>query len=118
MHFTFASQIPPWWGALGGLKFQVIPLGWQNASTFSCRIWDRSNSTNSDSSRFPPRKFVPLSEYSSDGVPRRFTNRCRAARNPSVVREPTNSRCTALIAMHTKRHTYTFTFDLIRPTLT
>lgn len=51
-------------------------------------------------------KYVPLSEYISDGKPRRDVNRFSAAKNVFAVISPTSSKCIALVARHTHKHIY------------
>ncbi|KFD51365.1 hypothetical protein M514_07770 [Trichuris suis] len=45
-------------------------------------------------------RFVPLSEYTTAGVPRRLMKRRKAIRNESMSSEKDTSRWTALVAKH------------------
>ena len=60
------------------------------------------------SSFLAPMKFRPLSLNIFDGVPRLEENLFKARIHASLVRLETSSRCTALVAKHTKRAMYRF----------
>nr|CAI5859533.1 unnamed protein product [Callosobruchus analis] len=47
--------------------------------------------------------FYPLSENILLGKPLRATKRFSIAKNPSVVKEVTSSKCIALVLIHTNR---------------
>ena len=53
-----------------------------------------------------PTKFVPLSEYIHDGLPRLPTKRENAARNDWVDKSLVASKCMAFVAKQTKTQTY------------
>ena len=62
-----------------------------------------------------PTKFLPLSEYTLEGHPRRETNRLKAARNAFAVKSDTASKWMAFVEKHTSNHTYPLVVVLPRP---
>lgn len=104
-------QEPPKWGALGGLKQNLI---WYSASWAwreGWRAWKAACNSLS-----PPLKLVPRSECSSAGFPRRDINLLKAIRKESVLMLDSISIWTALVVRHLKSKPQRFSFR--RPTLT
>ena len=98
---TAASQIPPKWGARGGMNFQLICL----SNVQLCMPCWCSGVCSSLYSSFSwllaPLKFVALSECNSSGSPRRATKRRNADKNASVVRSDTSSMWIARVVKQT-----------------
>lgn len=106
--FTVASQSPPMCGALGGIKRQFIH-SLLMISNSSCGfiivmcgfIISIRMLYSSVSWRCAPTKFNSLSELILMGRLLLKMNLLNAFKKTSVVRSPTNSICTALVAKHT-----------------
>ena len=82
------SHAPPICGEAGGLKSQVIFISAAARVILGLSRLDR----NSFSSFTAPWKFVPQSEYTFSGQPRRFVNRLKALMKESVSEFSTTSR--------------------------
>ena len=101
MSFKAASHNPPKWGALLGIKCQSMPWLELKSHTTALIFWERRNSYSSFNEWLAPTKLVPWSLHIDVGLPLLAMNRLRQARNASVVRSETTSKCTALTDIET-----------------
>uniref|UniRef100_A0A8D8E502 (northern house mosquito) hypothetical protein n=1 Tax=Culex pipiens TaxID=7175 RepID=A0A8D8E502_CULPI len=90
------------------MNFHSIPRRDASLVISVITLVSRSSSYSSRRWLLAPWKLRPLSEWISDGRPRRETKRRRAARNAAVVKSPTSSRWTAFVLKHTKTAMYAF----------
>ena len=98
------SQIPPKWGAPGGLNFQTIFFCANSLSIFALS----HSFMNAFSSLAAPTRFVPLSLLMVFGQPRLAMNPVTAARHNSVSNDCTTLMCTDLVLKQVKRQHHIF----------
>ena len=112
--FTAASHKPPKCGACLGVNFHLMLKVVQKSEGSFCESFCLKNDFNSPSSLAAPTKLVPWSIHITDGFPLLAINRRRVAMNEAVVKSDTYSKCTALVAKHTKTATYDFRMEGLR----